>query len=95
MTVGAGRWQLNLADPLNDCVGADAYPQRDGQTRSSLAAHGKTDQSQRLVQSECSTCVWRGEGREALAEDILGAIHVATVKTPRLNLQPDGAPQPG
>ena len=45
-----GRWQLNLANPLNDRVRADAHPQCDGQARSSLAAHGKTDQSQRLVQ---------------------------------------------
>src|SRR5262245_59611772 len=40
-----GRWQLNLANPLNDRVRADAHPQCDGQARSSLAAHGKTDQS--------------------------------------------------
>jgi hypothetical protein len=33
-----GRWQLNLANPLNDRVRAEAHPQRDGQARSSLAA---------------------------------------------------------
>src|SRR5262249_24142406 len=51
------RWQMRLANPLNDCVWADAHPQCDSQTRSSLAAHGKTDQPQRLVQAERSACV--------------------------------------
>ncbi|HEY9436370.1 MAG TPA: hypothetical protein VI260_33355, partial [Blastocatellia bacterium] len=59
-----------------------------------LAARNQTDQSQRLVQSERSAGVGRDECWKAFAEDLLGAIRVATVKTPRLNLQPDGDPQP-
>src|SRR5262244_2035182 len=40
-----GLWQLNLPDPLNDCVGADAHPQRSGQPSPGLAARDQTDQS--------------------------------------------------
>src|SRR5262249_8933117 len=89
-----GRWQLNLANPLNDRVRADAHPQRDGQARSSLAAHGKTDQSQRLVQAERSTCVRRDEGRNAFAENPLRAFHATAIKTPRMNFHPDGDSKP-
>src|SRR5262245_23369037 len=89
-----GRWQLNLADPLNDRVGADAHPQCDGQARSSLAAYGKTDQLQRLVQTERSACVRRGEGRDTFAENPSRAFHVTAIKTPRMDFHPDGDSKP-
>src|SRR5215468_10994814 len=89
-----GRWQLNLANPLNDRVRADAHPQRDGQARSSLAAHGKTDQPQRLVQAERSACVGRDEGRNAFAENPLWALHATAIKTPRMNFHSDGDSKP-
>src|SRR5262245_5675519 len=60
---GRRQRQLSLANPLNDCVGADAHPKCNGQARSSLAANGKTDQPQRLVQAERSASVRRDEGR--------------------------------
>ena len=86
--------QLSLANPLNYCIGADAHPKRDGQARSSLAAHGKTDQPQRLVQAERSACVRRYEGRDAFAENPLRAFRVTAIKTPRMDFQPDGDSQP-
>src|SRR5215470_894493 len=89
-----GRWQLNLADPLYDRVGADAHPQCDGQARSSLAAYGKTDQPQRLVQTERSACVRRDEGRDTFAENPSRAFHVTAIKTPRMDFHPDGDSQP-
>jgi hypothetical protein len=85
---------LSLANLLYDCVGADAHPKCDGQARSSLAAHDKTDQPQRLVQAERSACVRRGEGRDAFAENPLRAFHVTAIKTPRMDFQPDGDSQP-
>jgi hypothetical protein len=89
--------QPNLANPLNDfndCVRAGVHPQRGGQTRSSLAARDKTDQSQRLVQAERSACVRRGEGRNAFAENPLRAFHVMAIKMPRMDFHPDGDSKP-
>src|SRR5262245_51511049 len=91
---GGRRWQLNLANPLNERICANVHSQGGSQSGSCLPAHGQPDQTQRLVQSERSAGVRRDECWNAFAEDMLGAIRVATVKTPRLNLQPDGNPQP-
>src|SRR5262245_42190970 len=92
---GGRRWQLHLANPPNERIWANAHSQGGSQSGACLPAHGQSDQSQRLVQSERSAGVRRDECRNAFAEDLLGAIHVATVKTSRLNFQPDGDPQPG
>jgi len=88
------RWQLHLANPLNERICTNMRSQGGSQSGPCLPAHGQPDQTQRLVQSERSAGVRRDECWNAFAEDLLGAIRVATVKTPRLNLQLDGDPQP-
>jgi len=85
---------LNLANHLNDCVGADAHPQRDGQARSGLATYSKTDQSQRVVQAERSARVRRDEGRNAFAENPLRAFRATAIKTPRMDFHADGDSKP-
>jgi hypothetical protein len=66
----------------------------DGQAKSSLAANGKTSQSQCLVQTERSACVRRDEGRNTFAENPLRAFHVTAINTPRMDFHTDGDSKP-